>query len=269
MLIGGESVGQPALSRFFALHVILLPLSMMVLMAIHFWRIRKDGGLSRPARYLQERGTENRWLSWPVVMWTELAILLGVVAVILLVAIFADAPLLEQANPAHPENPAKSPWYFLGIQELVSYSAFAGGMLVPVLYMVFLFSIPYRDREDGFIGEWFSGKKGLRLVLFSAGGSLLAVVIQLFVMIRFGWLRDWIPEISQWFVMLINPATITTVLFISAAEMVRRRLKSTRMAALVLFTCSFVALVVFTLVGNWFRGPNWEFFWSVSQWPLQ
>ncbi len=269
MLIGGEIVGQPALSRFFALHVILLPLSMIVLMAIHFWRIRKDGGLSRPVRYLQESGTENRWLSWPVVMWTELAILLGVVAVILLVSIFADAPLLEQANPAHPENPAKSPWYFLGIQELVSYSAFAGGMLVPVLYLVFLFSIPYKEREDGYVGEWFSGKKGLKLVLFSAGGSLLAVVMQLFVMIRYGWLRDWIPGISQWFVLLINPATITTVLFISAAEMVRRRLKSTRMAALVLFTCSFVALVIFTLVGNWFRGPNWEFFWSASQWPLQ
>ena len=48
MLIGGESVGQPALSRFFALHVILLPLSIIVLMAIHFWRIRKDGGISGP-----------------------------------------------------------------------------------------------------------------------------------------------------------------------------------------------------------------------------
>ncbi len=269
MLIGGESVGQPALSRFFALHVILLPLSMMVLMAIHFWRIRKDGGLSRPVSYHKDKGTENKWLAWPVLMWTELSILLGVVAVVLLVAIFADAPLLEQANPAHPDNPAKSPWYFLGIQELVSYSAFAGGLLVPVLYLVFLFSIPYKDREDGYVGEWFSGKTGLKLVLWSAAGSFSAVVVQLFVMIRFGGLKDWIPGISQWFVMLINPATITTMLFITAAEVVRRRYKSTRMGALVLFTCSFVALVIFTVVGIWFRGPNWEFFWSVSQWPVQ
>jgi hypothetical protein len=82
-------------------------------------------------------------------------------------------------------------------------------------------------------------------------------------------LKDWIPGISQWFVMLINPATITTMLFITAAEVVRRRQKSTRMGALVLFTCSFVALVIFTVVGIWFRGPNWEFFWSVSQWPVQ
>jgi len=269
MLIGGETVGQPALSRFFALHVILLPLSMIILMSIHFWRIRKDGGLSRPVLYSGDKGTENKWLAWPVLMWTELAILLGVVAVVLLVAIFADAPLLEQANPAHPENPAKSPWYFLGIQELVSYSAFAGGLLIPVLYLVFLFSIPYKDREDRYIGDWFSGKKGLKLVVWSAAGSFLALVLQLFVLIRFGWLRDWIPGISQWFVLLINPATITVSLFIVAAEVVRRKQRSTRMAALVLFTCSFIALVIFTVVGIFFRGPNWDFFWSASQWPVQ
>ncbi len=269
LLIGGETVGQPALSRFFTLHVIFLPLSMLVLLGVHFWRIRKDGGLSRPAVYTGEKAGENRWFSWPVVMWTELGILILVVLVILFIALVADAPLLEEANPAFAENPAKSPWYFLGIQEMVSYSAFAGGLLVPVLYLVFLFSIPYRDREDRFTGQWFSGRTGLRLVLWSAAAALLVVTAQLFVMVRLGWLRDWFPGISQWFVMLINPATITAALFILAAEVTRKRLGSTRMASLVLFTCAFTALVVFTVVGIWFRGPNWEFYWSASQWPVQ
>jgi quinol-cytochrome oxidoreductase complex cytochrome b subunit len=269
LLIGGESVGQPALSRFFALHVIFLPLSMLVLLGVHFWRIRKDGGLSRPLQYAGDKKGENRWLAWPVVMWTELAILILVTGVVLFIALVADAPLLEKANPAFPENPAKSPWYFLGIQEMVSYSAFAGGLLIPVLYLVFLFSIPYRDREDQYIGQWFSGRKGLRLVLWSAAATLLLVTAQLFVMVRMGWLRDWFPGISQWFVMLLNPATITAALFILAAEMTRRKLGSTRMASLVLFTCAFTALLVFTAVGIWFRGPNWEFYWSASQWPVQ
>jgi quinol-cytochrome oxidoreductase complex cytochrome b subunit len=268
LLIGGESVGQPALSRFFALHVIFLPLTMLVLMGIHFWRIRKDGGLSRPAKYAADKGTENKWLAWPVLMWTELGLLLLVIVVVLFAALVADAPLLEQANPAFPENPAKSPWYFLGIQELVSYSAFAGGLLVPVLYLVFLFSIPYRDREDHFVGLWFSGKRGRTVVGRSALFALMLVLIQLVVMVRFGWLRDWFPGISQWFVMLINPATITAGFFMLVAEWIRRRTRSTRMAALVLFTCSLVALVVFTVVGIWFRGPNWEFYWSVNQWPV-
>jgi quinol-cytochrome oxidoreductase complex cytochrome b subunit len=268
LLIGGETVGQPALSRFFALHVIFLPLSMLILMGIHFWRIRKDGGLTRPQRYAGDRGTENRWPAWPVLMWTELAVLLVTVLIVFGVALLADAPLLEHANPAHPENPAKSPWYFLGIQEMVSYSAFSGGWVVPILYLVFLFSIPYRDREDRFIGEWFSGEAGRRLTGWTALGALFMVLVQLAVMIRFGGIRDWYPEAPQWLVMLCNPATFTAAGFIVASEITRRRTGSTRMASLVLFTASLVALVVFTVVGIWFRGPNWVFYWSSSQWPV-
>ena len=82
-------------------------------------------------------------------------------------------------------------------------------------------------------------------------------------MIRFGWLRNWFPEISQWFVMLINPATITGGVFILVAELVRRRRQSSRMAALALFTCYLYGPGHFyQSVGIWFRGPNWEFYWS-------
>lgn len=269
LLIGGETVGQPALSRFFALHVIFLPLTMLVLTGVHLWRIRKDGGLSRPHSEEQEGANSSKWYAWPVLMWTELALLIGVVLIILLIALVADAPLLERANPAFPENPAKAPWYFLGIQELVSYSAFAGGMVVPVLYLIFLFSIPYRDREDLYMGQWFSGSQGRKLVLISAGSSLAIVLLQLLILVRAGGLRDWIPGVSQWFVMLFNPAMVTSILFILGAEITRRKTSSSRMAGLVLFTASLVALIVFTVMGIFFRGPNWEFYWSASHWPVQ
>ena len=42
-------MGQEALIRFYLLHVMVLPLLTAVLLAVHFWRIRKDGGLTRPA----------------------------------------------------------------------------------------------------------------------------------------------------------------------------------------------------------------------------
>jgi len=255
LLIGGETVGQPALTRFFMLHVIFLPVTLLVLTAVHFWRIRKDGGLSRPASVEKQ----EKLFSWPVVMWAELAIFIGVVAVVLLLAFFMDAPLLEKANPAHPDNPAKSPWYFLGIQELVSYSAFAGGLLIPVLFLWFMFSIPYRDREEEHVGIWFSGVRGRKVARNAAMISLGVVIVQVFVMVQFGWLRDWLPGISQWFVMLINPATITVGVFVLLSLQVRKRTGSSRMAAIALFTAAMVALVIFTVIGIWFRGANWEF----------
>jgi quinol-cytochrome oxidoreductase complex cytochrome b subunit len=48
MLKGGKEIGQPTLIRFYTLHVIFLPLIAAFLMAVHFWRIRKDGGISGP-----------------------------------------------------------------------------------------------------------------------------------------------------------------------------------------------------------------------------
>jgi quinol-cytochrome oxidoreductase complex cytochrome b subunit len=48
LLLGGTKVGQNALLRFYVLHCILLPLIAGLLMAVHFWRVRKDGRISGP-----------------------------------------------------------------------------------------------------------------------------------------------------------------------------------------------------------------------------
>jgi quinol-cytochrome oxidoreductase complex cytochrome b subunit len=47
-LLGGQFVGENTLLRFYVLHCIAVPVLAMVLMAVHFWRIRKDGGISGP-----------------------------------------------------------------------------------------------------------------------------------------------------------------------------------------------------------------------------
>jgi quinol-cytochrome oxidoreductase complex cytochrome b subunit len=48
LLIGGYEIGDSALVRWYVLHVMAVPLVTAVLMAVHFWRIRKDGGISGP-----------------------------------------------------------------------------------------------------------------------------------------------------------------------------------------------------------------------------
>jgi quinol-cytochrome oxidoreductase complex cytochrome b subunit len=47
-LLGAPNVGEETLNRFYILHCIAIPLAVSLLLAIHFWRVRKDGGISGP-----------------------------------------------------------------------------------------------------------------------------------------------------------------------------------------------------------------------------
>jgi quinol-cytochrome oxidoreductase complex cytochrome b subunit len=49
-MLGGNDVGEPALLRFYVLHCVVLPLATIMLIAVHIWRIRKDGGIYLPPR---------------------------------------------------------------------------------------------------------------------------------------------------------------------------------------------------------------------------
>lgn len=286
ILIGGETVGQAALSRFYMLHVVFLPLTLLVLLGVHFWRIRKDGGLSRPEHAnertpskvtdaemtdlmnnpVDKKDDQKVW-AWPYALWGELAVLMLTLAVTFLPAVLFDAPLREAANPAIPENPAKSPWYFLGIQELVSYSAFAGGILIPVGFIAFLVSIPFIDRDSDNIGIWFSGRAGLRTCLRSALFAVVTTIALVGFYIHFGRLRDWLPATPQLVIILLNPATIITMIYTLWSLLIRHTTQSTRQAAMALFTCVTIGYIIFTIIGVYFRGPNWEFYWLKSMWP--
>jgi quinol-cytochrome oxidoreductase complex cytochrome b subunit len=207
LLLGGNGVGQEALIRFYALHVIVLPGIAGLLIAVHLWRVRKDGGLSRPdepADLVQQielgtlptnksyglmelaRGTtpqvgrdpEDEVFSWPHLVFRELLLFLAVIAVVLFLAIFWNAPLEQVANPIHPPNPAKAPWYFLGLQELVSYSAFWGGVVVPGVLVLALVLLPYLDRGRRGVGRWFAPERTVANTIFAL---CLAVAIALTV----------------------------------------------------------------------------------------
>ena len=101
--------------------------------------------LVRGKRATVNRGPENTVMSWPHLFWAELAVFMVTVVVTLILSYYSDAPLKELANAAIPENPAKAPWYFLGLQELVSHSALLGGVIVPTLAVLALLAIPYVD----------------------------------------------------------------------------------------------------------------------------
>ncbi|HBY58787.1 MAG TPA: cytochrome B6 [Solibacterales bacterium] len=211
LLLGDANVGQEALLRFYVLHVAVLPAILTLLIAIHFWRIRKDGGLSRPADPVSEapplqlaatqaagapvsvsvkaveleprktyglqglvRGPltkvgnipDNSVFSWPHLLIAELFTFVVTLSVILVLSLFFNAPLEEPVNVMHPPNPAKAPWYFLGLQEMVSYSAFWGGVGIPTLFVIGLMLVPYMDRGTKGVGVWFARERLLANTVF-------------------------------------------------------------------------------------------------------
>ena len=86
---------------------------------------------------------------------------------VVLVALFWDAPLEQLANPLLTPNPAKAPWYFLGLQELVAYSAFWGGVVVPGLLVTALILLPYLDRKRAGVGVWFARERKVAITIFT------------------------------------------------------------------------------------------------------
>jgi quinol-cytochrome oxidoreductase complex cytochrome b subunit len=225
VLLGGNVVGQEALTRFYALHVIVLPTAALFMVAFHLWRVRKDGGLSRPDEPgdrvqqvelkqlptnktygLMElaRGTtpqvgqnpEDEVFSWPHLVFRELLLFLLVTAIVLFLAIFWNAPLEEIANPIHPPNPAKAPWYFLGLQELVSYSAFWGGVVVPAVLVTALGLLPYLDRQPKGVGRGFARERVVANTLFTiclVMAVVLTVIGTSFRGPNWAWVVPWKP----------------------------------------------------------------------------
>jgi quinol-cytochrome oxidoreductase complex cytochrome b subunit len=304
LLLGASDVGQEALIRFYLLHVMVLPVAFLGLLGVHMWRIRKDGGIARPEgtptpagkgvdgmnpekRTPESEGTKTYGLmavvqgktahtgldtdetvpSWPYLLRAELLVFMVTMVVCVALGMFFDAPLKEIANPGVPENPAKAPWYFLGLQEMVAYSALVGGIIVPTIIVIGLMLIPYLDREKETLGVWFSGKRGkliaLESAVFAAVGAVLAVAIP----VKFGWLRNWFPDISQLAIIVVNPGSLLTLAYAVWSVYIIQRTKSTRMGAIALFTCFLVGFLILTYVGTSLRGPNWDFFWSKADWP--
>jgi len=193
VLLGDTTVGQEALLRFYVLHVAVLPAVLVLLMAIHFWRIRKDGGLSRPEKVPAKapdagvvklkkvyglqgfvRGPftkldnvpDDSVFSWPNLLVAELFVFVLTISAVLVVSLLFNAPLEQPVNVMHPPNPAKAPWYFLGLQEMVSYSAFWGGIGIPGLMVTLLLLVPYIDRGTAGVGRWFAKERLLANTIF-------------------------------------------------------------------------------------------------------
>jgi quinol-cytochrome oxidoreductase complex cytochrome b subunit len=161
-LLGGQEIGADTLSRSFALHVAFLPFLWISLIALHLYRIRKAGGLAA-----SEEPESDRIASSPILFKAELAVGLLTLSFLLILSFFIEAPLSGRADPLRPPNPAKAPWYFVGIQEMVSHSALIGGIVVPLIIGLFLLLCPVLDRSKSSGGKWFVKSRLILNVVFA------------------------------------------------------------------------------------------------------
>ena len=110
--------------------------------------------------------TENQVLSWPEGLLRYVLIFVVLLLALSTIALLFNAPLEDPANPLHPPNPAKAPWYFLGLQEMVSYSAFWGGVGIPTLLVLMAIAAPYLERKPGGEGKWFHSSRAPAIWVF-------------------------------------------------------------------------------------------------------
>ncbi len=168
-MLGGTSVGENALLRFYVMHCVAIPFIFLIFVAVHLWRIRKDGF---------SKTTGEKVDVWPHLVSRELLAALLVTAVLCIWAVWLQAPLEEMANPTLTPNPSKAPWYFVGLQELLVYfDPWIAGVTLPGIIVLGLMALPYVDVNPQGIGEYTIRKRPFAVTIFLIGTAMWFLLI--------------------------------------------------------------------------------------------
>lgn len=208
------------------------------------------------------KGPDDTVFSWPVVLLWEVLLLLAVTLGIFLFSLVKQAPLEEIANPQITTDPAKAPWYFVGLQELLEHMhPLVAGILIPTTLVLFLVLLPYLDDARSDAGVWFSTRLGRRITAWTALYTLLVMPAYIILDNAFS-LRELLRQAApQWVAQGLLPGSILLLLVILPLLFWWRRGANRRELLLALFTVMIVAAVVFTVSGFLFRGPGFRLYW--------
>jgi quinol-cytochrome oxidoreductase complex cytochrome b subunit len=261
MFMGGPEIGPDTLRIFFAAHTTIVPILLLFLMAFHFWRIRKAGGLVIP-RAPEEDPDKNpvRVPVLPHLLLRETVIALVLLAGIFIISIFFDAPLGEPANPGLSPNPTKAPWYFAGLQELLMhFHPLFAICIIPFFFSIALLSIPYLRYETDPVGIWFRSRNGRRSGIIALLTGLIVTPVLIIV-------DDMLIEPAKWFSGMspivsngLIPCVLITFAVMAFYILMKRRFMFSKSEAIQTTSILLVtAFVVLTVTGAWFRGEGME-----------
>ena len=198
------------------------------------------------AKVTDERGPQL--MTYPHLLVREAIVFEVLVIVMVVVALFWDAPLEQLANPLLTPNPAKAPWYFLGLQELLHFfPPFVAGILIPTLVLIGLIVIPYFHVNVEGKPLW---EKSVAKRFMTVVGVTIALLILLAV-------------VDAW--TIIAPTVFVATLLVAsyyskttAGWMNALRRKPLSWWVMTWFIATALCL---TVVGTFFRGPGWSWVW--------
>jgi quinol-cytochrome oxidoreductase complex cytochrome b subunit len=268
-MLGGHTVNANALLRFYVLHTMILPLGLIALLGVHLWRLHKDGGMyevddhGRPVLHgkTEEENKKEaarlageRTLSYGDLLFREVTAIEGLAVVLFTMGLIWVAPLEQLANPMHTPNPAKAPWYFTGLQELLHYfPPFVAGIILPSLILTGLFFVPFSPFFDSVKTREAIDWLRSRPVRWLIGGILIVAVSALLIRVH-----AWDALLPVWIFVGLN-------LFAAAGSAINgNRLCSWLLEKPISFwtmTLFLMEAVVLTAVGTFFRGPGWAWVW--------
>jgi quinol-cytochrome oxidoreductase complex cytochrome b subunit len=169
LVIAPNGVSEKTLQLFFTLHTSLIPAALILCLGTHFWKIRRARGVVISGQNSLEKGEPPAMVKTnPNLLLREGVAALVLLASVMVLALFFDAPLDTQANAGLSPNPAKAPWYFSGFQELLlHFHPFVAVCVIPGLLFSFLLYLPFKPGNNQ--GVWFisdTAKKAGKAALF-------------------------------------------------------------------------------------------------------
>ncbi len=194
--------------------------------------------------------TEDQVQTFPEVLFRAAVAVMTLAIVLVWISLMFNAPLEGLADPSHTPNPAKAPWYFLGLQEMLHYfpPVFAG-VLVPGLVVMALIVIPYFKVNIEAEGL-FLKNRAHRLRIFYAVVALLSIFL-----LSFKVYAAFVPTAIMAAVVLLAAQSSP-----QSASGFRRYLAAKPLSYWVM-TWFLLELVVLTAIGTFFRGPGWSWVW--------
>jgi menaquinol-cytochrome c reductase cytochrome b/c subunit len=154
-------------------------------------RYRLLGVVEREIEQREEQEPEDTVWTWPHFLIRHAVVAAGTILVVFALAIAFNAPLQDLANPSSTPVEAKAPWYFAGLQELLSHlQPMVAGVLIPGAALMFLVLLPYMDRSKG----WRIRDRKMIVIVFSAlalSAFVLTVIGALFRGPGWTWVWPW------------------------------------------------------------------------------